>query len=145
MIVDKPKIDGAAEERKVHPNDVLDPKTGYSFAAKMSGELDALDSACEAKEQANERSAPSYLIEGMSREKLVALCKRWEKAHCEAGLIGSEYYADPERVFQRVREQRDSLHRGLMRAMQREKASGLVVRGEKHNYEEFEPGTGCKV
>ena len=117
MIVDKPKIDGAAEERKVHPNDVLDPKTGYSFAAKMS---DALDSACEAKEQANERSAPSYLIEGMSREKLVALCKRWEKAHCEAGLIGSEYYADPERVFQRVRDQRGALHRALIRAIRRE-------------------------
>ena len=55
--------------------------------------------------------ASSYLIEGMSREKLIKLCKRWEKAHCEAGFTGSEYYADPERVFQRVREQRGLLHR----------------------------------
>jgi hypothetical protein len=71
-------------------------------------------------EHQEERSAPSYLIEGMSREKLVALCKRWEKAHCEAGFIGSEYYADPERVFQRVRDQRGALHRALIRAIRRE-------------------------
>lgn len=91
--------------------------------------LDTDECCGKESDLAQERSAPSYLIEGMSREKLVALCIRWEKAHCEAGLIGSEYYADPERVFQRVRDQRDSLHRGLMRAIQREKAAGCLTRG----------------
>ena len=71
--------------------------------------------------------APSYLIEGMSREKLIKLCKRWEKAHCEAGFTGSEYYADPERVFQRVREQRGSLHHSLIRA--KSEAERLLPRG----------------
>jgi hypothetical protein len=84
---------------------------------EIGGEDDTEDAMSEHQE---ERSAPSYLIEGMSREKLVALCKRWEKAHCEAGFIGSEYYADPERVFQRVRDQRGALHRALIRAIRRE-------------------------
>lgn len=55
-------------------------------------------------------------LEDMSRERLLDLCKRWERAHCVFGICGSEYYADPERVFERVRAQHDMLHRALLRA-----------------------------
>jgi hypothetical protein len=56
------------------------------------------------------------LIEEMDRDRLVELCKRWERAHCGVGICGSEYYADPERVFAAVRAHSDALHKALVRA-----------------------------
>lgn len=61
-------------------------------------------------------TAPSYLIEGMTMDKLRDLAKRWESAHCAAGIVGSEYYADPERVFEAVRSNREALMNALRRA-----------------------------
>jgi len=55
----------------------------------------------------------AYLIEDMTREQLLALCKRWERAHGDVGICGSEYYADPERVFQAVRDRQEALMRAL--------------------------------
>lgn len=60
--------------------------------------------------------APPYLIEGMSKAKLLKLAKRWETAHCDAGIIGSEYYADPERVFAFVKSNREATMNALRRA-----------------------------
>ncbi len=56
------------------------------------------------------------ILEDMTREQLLALCKRWERAACGEGICGSEYYADPERVFEAVRSTRESLLTALRRA-----------------------------
>jgi hypothetical protein len=54
-----------------------------------------------------------HYIEDKTREELVALCKRWERAACSVGIAGSEYYMDPERVFQRVRDRSDAQMRAI--------------------------------
>jgi hypothetical protein len=133
-VMDLTEVDQAGDA-SLEPASLEVPSANFSDGQGIVPSAPVRDQGTESLEVASahdepvQGDAPSYLIEGMSREKLVALCKRWEKAHCEAGLIGSEYYADPERVFQRVRDQRDSLHRGLMRAIQREKAAGCLARG----------------
>lgn len=55
------------------------------------------------------------LLEDMTREQLLSLCKRWERAHCDAGIMGSEYYMDPERTFAVVRERQDRLRCAILR------------------------------
>lgn len=64
------------------------------------------------------------LLEDMTKDQLLALAKRWERAHCQVGICGSEYYADPERVFEVVRSSRDATMRALFRA------KGLKSRAE---------------
>jgi hypothetical protein len=64
--------------------------------------------------------------EDMSREQLLAMCKRWERAAGAAGICGSEYYADPERVFERVRARQAAFHQALLRA----KGVGAPSRGD---------------
>jgi hypothetical protein len=49
-------------------------------------------------------------------EKLRALCRRWNRAAANAGICGSEYFDDPERVFDRVEETRNCLRDALLRA-----------------------------
>ncbi len=46
-------------------------------------------------------------------KKLQALCLRWNKAAASAGICGSEYIDDPERVFQAVNDTRGALMRAL--------------------------------
>lgn len=58
----------------------------------------------------------TYLLEDMTRDQLLALCKRWERAHCDAGIMGSEYYIEPERVFEYVGENRRALTKALLKA-----------------------------
>lgn len=45
-----------------------------------------------------------------------ALLLRWNKAASQAGMAGSEYVDDPERVFARVRENREAMMRALVAA-----------------------------
>lgn len=54
------------------------------------------------------------LIEDMNRDQLEALARRWERAAATAGPCGSEYYCEPERVFERVRQGRQSLMDALV-------------------------------
>lgn len=49
-------------------------------------------------------------------DKQAALLLRWNKAAAHAGMAGSEYVDDPERVFERVIASRTSLHSMLRRA-----------------------------
>jgi hypothetical protein len=53
-------------------------------------------------------------IEELTQEEAVSLLKRWERAASSIGICGSEYYMDPERVFQRVQDRHDSLHKGML-------------------------------
>lgn len=41
-------------------------------------------------------------------EKLRDLCRRWNKAAMGADYIGSEFYDEPENVFQLVRDRSDA-------------------------------------
>lgn len=54
------------------------------------------------------------LLEDMNRDQLLAMCKRWERAASSAGICGSEYYCEPENVFQRVRTNRESMMRVIV-------------------------------
>lgn len=54
------------------------------------------------------------LIENMNRDQLEALCRRWERAASSVGICGSEYYCGPERVFERVRDNREAMMRTLV-------------------------------
>lgn len=66
----------------------------------------------------------AHLLEDKTREELLALCKRWETAHCSIGVCGSEYYADPERTFAAIRSQRDSAHKMILK---------LTLERKRHN------------
>lgn len=48
-------------------------------------------------------------------EKQDALLLRWNKAASRAGMAGSEFHDDPERVFERVNSHCDSLRAVLLR------------------------------
>lgn len=49
-------------------------------------------------------------------ESQADLLNRWNKAASHAGICGSEYINDPERVFERVIANRTSLHSMLRKA-----------------------------
>lgn len=77
----------------------------------------------------------AHYLEDMTREELLALCKRWERASSSVGICGSEYYMDPERVFERVRGRVQAQHTALMSFAKRAKKAEAELRtkGEQDN------------
>jgi len=59
-------------------------------------------------------------------ERLRALCLRWNKAASAAGVCGSEFVDDPERVFKRIAEH----ERFHVRLAYRKGTLGLALRDD---------------
>lgn len=87
-------------------------RRGNNLFRSVAKGMEAAWNAAKASSPETDESLPN----GKPNTPENALLLRWNKAAAGAGMAGSEYVDDPERVFARVRENREAMMRSLVAA-----------------------------